>query len=208
MRVAVLGGTGRTGRLIVSELLQRGHDVSALVRDGRGTALPSTVGQLTGDPRDRASVVALVQDCDAVCSALGARGREAPVNAQTARVLIEAMRASGVRRFVGISGAGITVPGDRKSIRDRVISAVLQRLGGRTVQDKAEEYEQWAVSGLDWTLIRPPRLTDGDATGEIEHAASTSPRRTAITRADLATLVVDCLELHSYVGAAPLVAGR
>ena len=208
MRVAVVGGTGRTGQLVVSELLQRGHDVTALGRNEQTSSLPSSVRQLEGDARDLGAVMMLVRDCDAVCSAVGPRNAKHPVNAAVARVLIVAMRTHGVRRFVGVSGAGITVPGDRKSVRDRVISFLLQRLGGPVVQDKADEYEQWAVSGLDWTLIRPPRLLDGDATGRIEHAASTSPHRTTITRADLAHLVVDCLELGSYIQAAPLTARR
>lgn len=113
-----------------------------------------------------------------------------------------------MRRFVGISGAGITIPGDRKSARDRVISAAMQHLGGASVRDKAEEYELWAVSNLDWAFIRPPRLIDGDATGAIEHAASTSPRRTTITRTDLASFAVDCVTHGHHIAMAPLVAGR
>ncbi len=115
------------------------------------------------------------------------------------------LREAGVRRFVGISGAGIDVPGDRKSRRDRIVSALIQRLGGAAVADKPREYAVWAQSGLDWTLVRPPRLTDDPATGRVEHHASTSPRATAVGRDDLAAFVLDCVEQSSYVGAAPLV---
>lgn len=107
VHVAVLGGTGRTGQLVVSELLQRGHDVTALVRTGQDSSLPSTVRQLEGDARDLGAAMALIRDCDAVCSALGSRTAREPVNAAAARVLIVAMRTQGVHRFVGISGAGM-----------------------------------------------------------------------------------------------------
>ena len=118
------------------------------------------------------------------------------------------MQAAGIRRFVGVSGAGIDVPGDRKSARDRLISALVRRFGGEAVRDKAVERELWAASDLDWTLVRPPRLVDGPATGRLEHAAHRSPRRTSLPRADLAAFVADLVERSQYVRQAPLVAGR
>ncbi|WP_375388844.1 NAD(P)-dependent oxidoreductase [uncultured Amnibacterium sp.] len=206
MRIAVLGATGRTGRLLADELLRRDHEVVALVRDAASAALQPRVGTVEGDARDAAAVDRLLTGTAAVCSALGPRRGDPAIAADVAEVLIAAMRTRGVRRFVGISGAGVTIPGDRKSPRDRAISAAMQRLGGAMVRDKRDEYERWAASGLDWTLVRPPRLVDTDAAGAVEHAASTSPRRTSIARADLAAFLVDCVEQGRYVGAAPLVA--
>ena len=208
MRVAVLGATGRTGRLVVDELLRRGHEVVALVRDPARARLPAQVRTLPGDARDGRALPPLLTGADAVVSALGPRRGDATLHRDVAGVLIEAMRAAGVRRFVGISGAGIDVPGDAKRLRDRIVSAAIQRFGGDAVRDKVLEHQAWAVSGLDWTLVRPPRLVDHPATGRVEHAASRSPRATSVPRADLAAFVVaDCVEQGSYVGAAPLVAG-
>jgi putative NADH-flavin reductase len=208
VRVAVLGATGRTGRAVVDELLLRSHEVVALVRDPQTSGLPPGVAAVGGDARDRSAVTALVGGAQSVVSALGPRRKDVTLHREVAPLLVEAMRGAGVRRFVGISGAGVDVPGDDKSRRDRVVSALIQRLGGRAVQDKALEQQVWAASGLDWTLVRPPRLVEGEATGAVEHAASRSPRTTRIRRADLARFVVDCLEQELYVGAAPLVAGR
>lgn len=202
MRVAVVGATGRTGRLVVAELLRRGLEVRALIRPPRTVAFPDAVAVVRGDARDRDVLVALLRDCDAVCSALGPSNDKPAVNSSAARVLIEATRMTSVNRFVGVSGAGSTVPGDRKRVRDRLLSAALQRFGGATVADKVDEHELWAVSGLGWTLVRPPRLTDRPATGEVEHAASTSPHKTTISRADLAAFLVDCVERGSYPNAA------
>ena len=208
MRVAVLGATGRTGRLVVDELLRRSHDVVALVRDPASAGLPSAVETVQGDARDPVAVAALLDGAQAVLSGLGPRRGDATLHREVAGRLVEAMRAAGVRRFVGISGAGIDVPGDAKSRRDRVVSALIQRFGGQAVQDKAVEHRTWAASSLDWTLVRPPRLVDRAGTGEVEHSASRSPRSTQVRRADLARFVVDCVEQDLYVGAAPLVAGR
>lgn len=207
MRVAVLGATGATGRLVVEELARRRHDVTALVRTVP-TGEVRDVRWVQGDARDPSGVADLVQGAGAVVSALGPRKGDATLHRDVTPHLASAMQAAGVRRFVGVSGAGIDVPGDRKSTRDRLISALVRRFGGEAVRDKAVERELWAATDLEWTLVRPPRLVDGPATGAVEHAAATSPKRTSISRADLAAFVVDLVERPDYVRQAPLVAAR
>ena len=207
MRVAVLGATGSTGRLVVAELVRRGHEVTALSRTAPSASAPE-VRWVEGDARDAAVVAELVKGAGAVVSALGPRKGDATLHRDVTPHLVSAMRAAGVRRFVGVSGAGIDVPGDRKSPRDRLISALVRRFGGEAVRDKAVERELWAATDLDWTLVRPPRLVDGPATGAVEHSAARSPSRTSISRADLAAFVVDLVEQPDYVREAPLVAAR
>ena len=207
MQVAVLGATGATGRLVVDELVRRGHEVAALTRAAPPAGAPA-VRWVEGDARDATALAALVSGADAVVSALGPRRGDRTLHREVAPHLIDAMGTAGVRRFVGVSGAGIDVPGDRKSARDRLISALVRRLGGEAVRDKAVERELWAASDLDWTLVRPPRLVDGPGTGRLEHSADRSPRRTSLTRADLAAFVVQLVERPEYVRQAPLVAER
>ena len=74
------------------------------------------------------------------------------------------------------------------------------------VADKPAELRAYAASGLRWTLVRPPRLVDGPATGRVEHHAHRSTRSTRITRADLAAFVADVLEQDLYEQQAPFVA--
>jgi putative NADH-flavin reductase len=205
--VAVLGATGRTGHLLVTELLDRGHSVSVLVRD------PSRLGSLgerahvvTGSSDDAEAVTGLLDGANAVASALGPVAKDGTLHQRTASVLIPAMRKAGIHRFVGISGAGIDVPGDQKSLVNVVISKIIQTVGGAVVKDKPVEYEMWAASGLDWTLVRPPRLKDGAATGRVEHDAHRSTRSTSMTRGDLAVFVADVLEQNLYINQAPFAA--
>jgi putative NADH-flavin reductase len=205
VKVAVLGATGRTGRLVIDELLRRRHAAVALVRDPALAALPDPVRLERGDARDAAALRNLVTGTDAVVSALGPVRGDRTLHREVAPLLREAMRAAGVRRFVGISGAGIDVPGDTKSARDRLVSALIQRFGGNAARDKADEHRTWADSDLTWTLVRPPRLVDDPGTGHVEHSAHRSARRTKLTRADLAGFVVDCLEQGLHLREAPLV---
>jgi putative NADH-flavin reductase len=208
MNIAVLGATGRTGRLLVAELLRRGHTVTALVRDrARLGATGDRVRVVVGDSRDAQALARLVHEADAVVSALGPKAKEPDLHQQTAAALIAAMQTAGVRRFVGVSGAGIDVPGDAKARSARTISWLIRTFGGAVVADKPAEYRAFAASDLDWTLVRPPRLTEGPAKGRVEHDAHRSTKSTTISRADLARFLADVVEQHQYVREAPFVAG-
>lgn len=207
MKIAVIGATGRTGRPVVEELLRRGHGVAVLVRDpAKLSDVAARVEVHVGDSRSTADLDRLVAGADAVISTLGPTAKEASLHAETATALIASMSAAGVARLVGVSGAGIDVPGDRKSLSARVISKAIQTLGGAVVKDKPAEYEVYAASDLDWTLVRPPRLVDGEATGRVEHDAHRSTSSTKIVRADLAAFLVDVVEREFYVRQAPFVA--
>lgn len=209
MKIAVLGATGRTGTPLVDELLRRGHELSVLVRT------PDKLGErrdrvrvVTGSSTDPQALDQLLAGVDAVVSALGPTNKEANLHSETAKSLVAVMPRHGVTRFVGISGAGIDVPGDQKGARDKVVSFLIQKLGGKVVADKPAEYRVLAASDLDWTLVRPPRLQDGPATGRVDHDAHTPGRSSSIRRADLAVFLVDVLEHGLYSRQAPFVSQR
>lgn len=206
MLITVLGATGRTGAPLVEELLGRGHTVTALVRDpAKLGPAAERIRVVVGDSTDPMTLGNALEGAEAVVSALGPTKKEPDVHSRTAEALLEAMPARGVGRFVGISGAGTDCPGDRKGARDRVISAMIQRLGGALAADKLREYQTFAASDLDWTLVRPPRLVDGPATGRITHDAHTPGRSSSIRRADLAIFLADVQDQHLYPQEAPFV---
>ena len=206
MKIAVIGATGRTGRLLVTELLRRGHSVTVLVRDpARLDDLSGRVEVIVGDSRTRADLDRLVAGVDAVVSALGPTAKEGSLHTDTATALVDAMGAAGVTRFVGVSGAGIDVPGDQKSTSAKLISRTIQAIGGEVVKDKPAEYAVYDASDLDWTLVRPPRLIDGGPT-QLEHDAHRSTRSTKMTRADLAVFLADVVEQGLYSRQAPFAA--
>jgi putative NADH-flavin reductase len=208
VNIALLGATGRTGRHVLTTALQRGHQVTVLVRDP--DRLPGEyrdrVRVVIGESTDPAALSQLVVGADAVVSALGPTGRQTDLHTRTAQALTQVMRTTGTRRFVGVSGAGIDVPGDQKATRDKVISRLIRMFGGAVVKDKPAEYLVWAASDLDWTLVRPPRLIDGPPSGRLEHNAHRSTRSTKITRADLGAFLIEVAEGEKYVRTAPFVA--
>ena len=97
MKVAVIGASGRTGHLLVEELLRRGHHVTALVRDPVGLGdLAGHVTVVIGDSRK--DLGPLVAGTDAVLSAFGPTRKEPALHQDSAAALITAMRKHGVRR--------------------------------------------------------------------------------------------------------------
>lgn len=210
MNVALIGATGRTGRLVLAELLRRGHTVTALVRSAEKLGSSrDKVHVVLGSSTDPAALDQLLTGAQAVVSALGPTKEEHTLHTDTAKALIQSMPQHSVTRFVGISGAGIDVPGDRKGPKDQAISFLIQKLGGAVVADKPAEYREFATSDLDWTLVRPPRLVDGLATGTITHDAQTPGHASSIRRTDLAAFLADVVENNLYPRQAPFVsAGR
>lgn len=208
MKIAVLGGTGRTGSLLVEELLANGHEVRMLARDPRKAArVAERVELIEGDVRDADAVARTLNGTGAVASALGPVGRDTALLRDTARLVTSAMEHAHISRYVGISVAGLTLPGDRKRPRDKVISWLLNRAGGELAKDKIAEYEAWEGSGLDWTLVRVPRLVDGPL-GEVDVDTHVSGRRTTLTRANLARFIATTVVDSRYTRTAPFVSDR
>lgn len=208
MKITVLGGTGRTGRVLVPELLADGHEVTLLVRDpAKAQAFVGRAAVVVGDIRDSTSVARALAGAGAVASALGPVGKDTTLLRDTATMLTRAMADANVPRYVGISVAGLTLPGDRKRDRDKIISWLLNALGGELAKDKIVEHDIWHRSRLDWTLVRVPRLTDGPLS-EVDHDAHVSGRRTSLTRSNLARFIADTVSTGDHSRSAPFVSDR
>lgn len=208
MKITVLGGTGRTGRLLVPDLLADGHEVTMLVRDpAKAEAFKGRAAIVVGDIRDAATVSQSLAGADAVASTLGPVGKDTTLLRDTAAMLTTAMVDAHVPRYVGISVAGLTLPGDRKRSRDEVISWLLNTFGGELAKDKIAEHDIWQRSSLDWTLVRVPRLVDGPAS-KVDHDAHVSGRRTSLSRGNLARFIADAVRTGDYSRNAPFVSNR
>lgn len=208
MRIAVLGATGRTGQLMVAELLHRGHELSVLARTPERLGVTAGSVRVVTGSADADSLASLLEGAGAVVSTLGPTSRDSTVMSDTARVLVPAMDERGIRRYVGVSGTGVDMEGDLKGRKDRLISSMIRRVGGPMATDKAQEYRIFVASDLDWTLARPPRLVDGPATGRVVHDAHTPGRSSSIRRSDLAVFLADVVEQDLYVRQSPFVSAR
>ncbi|WP_152393798.1 NAD(P)-dependent oxidoreductase [Paenibacillus guangzhouensis] len=193
MKMAVFGATGGTGRQVVMQALALGHEVTAIVRN------PDKVGIrhdrleiVRGDVLDLPSFSRSIAGQDAVLSALGVNHRKpTTVYSEGTENIAKAMYASGVRRLICLSSAGLAIPPDTPILQRLVIQLVIQRMYKHPYEDMDRMEASVRRSGLNWTVIRPPRLTNGAKTGIYRTAANHHlPKAQGISREDLADFML------------------
>jgi putative NADH-flavin reductase len=199
MKLTIFGATGGTGSQLVQQALAAGHEVTAVVRDpsrlSAGDLRPEVV---RADVMDPAAIEQVVAGRDAVVTAIGSRTVRVPttVCADSARSIVSAMERAGVQRLVLVSAAGLSADaGDGPVTRYVVKPLLLQRILKHPFADMRRAEEEVRASGLRWTIVRPPRLTDGARTGRYRRAEELSIRGgRSISRADLADSVLRLVE--------------
>ncbi|WP_276259994.1 NAD(P)-dependent oxidoreductase [Haloglomus litoreum] len=212
MRITVFGASGRTGVPLVRQALDRGHEVVAFVRspDGfpvAGEGLTVVEGDAyTGDGVTEA-VSPRGQSVDAVVSVLGQTG-DGPDDLLTVAGdrITQAMAEAGVERFVTLVGAGVREPGESPSLQDRVMGGLLKLLVREVLADAETHVEHVRATDLDWTVVRAPRLVDGEGEGDYR-AGDIDLGFESVARADVARLILDCLEGDLYRRELPKVGG-
>ncbi len=202
MKIAVLGATGKTGRLFVEQALAAGHELKVLARNP--AALPAQQARLEiiqGDAADATAVARLVEGTDAVVSALGPTKTQKDICSQATQNVL----AAKPKRYVAVSGAGIDWPGDKKDLPAKLISMMIRLLAKEVFEDKAREAALIRASDVPFVLVRAPRLVDAAGTGSPRVGLERSPGAT-LPRADLARFLLSCLTSETYWGKAPFVA--
>ena len=209
-RVAVFGGTGRIGHLVTEQLLAAGHDVTLLVRSpDKVTSHDSRLSVHVGQLSDAEAVAGVVRGSDAVISALGPslkRGaRGTPVMDGTL-VIVTAMEAAGVRRFIGLATPSVADPRDLPTLKARLLPLMARAAFPNALTELRGMMLAVAGSDLDWTLARITRPVDGPARGTVRAGFLGRDRvGWAMTRADIAAFLVGQLEDETYLRAAPAI---
>jgi putative NADH-flavin reductase len=208
MKFTIFAATGGIGRQILEQAIAAGHDVTAVVRNPKRLSREVRVVTANLAAPDPAALESAVKGADAVLSALGARSAsEAGVAWQGTRAIVQAMKVTGVRRIVVVSAAPIgTVPSPGRPQppkHDPGDGFFMRNLfGPLTKAALRKHYADLALmedilrdSGLDWTVVRPPRLTNKPLTGAYRTAYGQNLRRGLfISRADVAHLMLRLLK--------------
>ena len=206
MNITIFGSTGGTGRELVRLALERGHSVTAVARDPNAVNLAhQRLVVHRADVLDPDLPPPVIVGADAVMSALGSAVGRTPTTVYSAGIanILEAMRAADVRRFVGISASPV-IPRSEAPVSQRLlVFPILYRFFGGAYTDMRRMEELLRASQAEWTVLRPPMLTDKPATGRYRTAFNQNVRRGRwITRSDLAAAMLDVLEDRSTVRAA------
>jgi putative NADH-flavin reductase len=208
-KIVILGATGPTGRHIVSQAVSRGHDVTVLVRSLEKAADLKGAKLVVGDACDENALRQALKGRDAVISALGTPAsafREVSLLSTSSKALVDAMKVEGLSRLVAITGMGA---GDSRghggALFDHVIFPLLLR---KVYADKNRQEEIIRASGLNWTIVRPTILTNTIGTGSVRALTELQGFHGGnISRADVATFVLDQVVSDQWRHRSPLITG-
>lgn len=194
MKILVLGASGRTGQKFVHHARNQ-HEVLAFGRRKAPGVSLSKVG-VFGDE----CFAEMVQASDAVVSCLASTNSEPVCSKATKALLAE---KPGVR-YVTIAEAAVDHPQDRKGVPDIIAGGIMRLIVGGMLADRQKELEMLMQSQPAWTVLRPPRLVNGRATGAWQ-TTSDRPATTWIDRDDLARALLEMVESSTHLGTAPFV---
>ena len=203
----MFGATGRTGSRVLERVLAAGHEVRVLVRDPAKLGdVADRVVVVVGDVLDAGAVDRTVAGAEVVLALFG-QVTASPVDLQTrgTRLIVQAMQRHGVSRLVTLSGGGLRAPQDRPKLPDRVIRTLLRLLAARVLADAEGHLAVLEGSGLDWTVVRGPRLTLEPGTGRYRVGWVGVDASTRISRDDLADFILTQIDDRRFVGQLPFV---
>ncbi|BCY08748.1 NADH-flavin reductase [Actinoplanes sp. L3-i22] len=203
MRVAVLGASGATGRHVVHAALDRGHSVTACVRRNATFAERERLTEaIWPDVNDIPALTGALIGADVVISTLGgADSGPTTVCTDGIRTTLAAMTATGLTRLIAVSAHGVLETHDRSLYSLAVWAGVADRM-----RDKETMEPLITRSDLDWTIARPPKLSDRPATANSRIGTDLPIHVwSSIGRADLAAFLIDEAETPRFVRAYPRI---
>ncbi len=196
-RAAVVGGHGQIARLLHPLLVEAGHTPVALVRKEQYRAELERLGaevRVLDIERDAAAAFAAAfEGCGAVVFAAGGGldgniERKRTVDLEGSLKSIEGASLTGIRRFIQVSAIGVDAP----------LPEGTAPVWKAYVEAKRDSDSALRESGLDWTILRPGRLTDDPGTGRVRLAAEVE--RGDIPRADVAAVLAAVLDDDRAIG--------
>lgn len=211
MKLAVFGATGGVGTQLVKLALEQGHTVTAVMRNPAKFTLPSH-DQLhlvtVPDLADTERVQATISGSDAALSGVGPSGsKDVTAASVPTRHILTALQGAGIERFVAVSAAPVgPIPEEDSFLNRRVVYGLTRKFFAGIYADLAVMEQEIAASGLQWTVVRPPKLT-GKPVGEYRIAIGGNvPRGMFASRAEVAhamlALLADDRAIRQAVGVA------
>jgi len=195
--ILVFGASGGTGLEVVEQALEAGHKVTAILR--HPDKFPIRHEQLRiikGDVLNSITYENTFFGMDVVISCLGTRNREATVvYSQGVTNILQAMQKVGMDRIICLSAGAVEIAPNTSFLMKFLIKNILQKLFKYSYADMLLMEGILHGSNLNWTVIRPPRLLNGDRTGKYRTSINEFiPNMSSLNRADLADYIIHHLD--------------
>jgi putative NADH-flavin reductase len=210
-KLLVIGASRGIGLETVKAALLAGHSVRALARSAARIPIKNAaLDKVSGDALDSDTIRSALQDVNVVIQTLGvdiaprAIIERTTLFSQSTRILVDAMKAAGVKRLIAVTGLGA---GDSRGHGGLLYDVVIFPLLLKRVYDD-KDVQEWIIrsSGLDWTIVRPGLLTNNPATGRYRVLTVAQDWRFGrISRADVADFLIRQVDDRSLIGTTPLL---
>ena len=206
IKIAVLGGGGRTGKYLVTQLLSQGYTIKLLLRSPENFQLEGPfIEIIKGDAIDAEAIHSLVQGCKAVISTIGQRKDEPLVASQATINILKAMTAYGISRYILVAGLNVDTPFDKKSAKTIAATEWMKMNFPVIHEDRQKTYSILSTSDVNWTLVRVPFIeftdTEGETIVSVEDCGGSK-----ISANDIATFVIEQLSDETYIKKSPFIA--
>jgi putative NADH-flavin reductase len=196
MKIAVIGATGGIGQKVVEQALEKGHEVVAVMRNPQALALSGKrLEKRAADVTDAESVRKAIDGTEVVVSAIGTNVVKQPTTLCTDGIanIISAMRELNVIRLIAVGASGYVDHPRQTFFVDFLQKYIVQKILRNIFDDLKRMEAVINESDLDWTIVRPPKLTNGKHTGKYRIEEEAVIGGLSISRADVADFIVNHL---------------
>ncbi|MBI5430884.1 MAG: NAD(P)H-binding protein [Nitrosomonadales bacterium] len=206
--IAIFGGSGATGKALISDAVSKGLRVRALARkSGSIDFAPDRVEVLAGSPSNAENVLSAMRGCAAVICVFGPRPPYADIFCESATAtIVGAMRQLGIARLICQTGGMIGDYSANRTLPFQWMTDMFKRRSPQVARDREGQENVVKRSGLDWTIVKPPRLTDGKAKGSWQAGPDIRVGMlSSIARGDLADFLVEETLYPQHIGQAVFI---
>ncbi|MBC9798258.1 NAD(P)-dependent oxidoreductase [Sinomicrobium weinanense] len=208
IKIAVIGGTGKSGKYLTRQLTDQGFPIKLLLRNPKNLIINHpNVEIVEGNVANYADVLRLIMDCKAVISTLGlgVPPSEPTIFSQATANVIKAMNVLNVHRYIVITGLSVDTPLDNKGPKTAYGTVWMKKTFPVSTTDKQREYEILTASSVDWTLVRLPLIVQTEESCKVDMSLKDCPGD-KISATDLATFLIGQLDSKSFIRKAPFIA--
>lgn len=205
--IALFGGSGQTGQPFLEKALDKGYKVKALARNPSKIPQQSDLLEIVqGDVLNAEDVQRTVEGADVVVSLFGhVKGSPKWLQSDGTNHILSAMQEAGVQKIISLSGGGLPFEKDQPKFADKMIRTIMKIAVPRVLNDAVRHAEILRSSGLDWVIVRGPRLTNEPEKGEYRIGWVGVNASTSIGRADLADFLLKQVESRQFIHQMPFV---
>ncbi len=206
MKIALFGATGNVGQRLLQESLERGHDVTAIVRDpARLTVSNDHLAVVTGDATDEPSIIETVRGHDAVIASIsGRRDGNAEHIPGAARALLTALPEANVNRLIWVGGAGSLEVAPGIKMVDTPNFPDAYKVEALAQDESLNLFRAASDDGIEWTFLSPAALLEpGQRTGKFrlggDQLITDAEGNSRISIEDFAVALIDEVETPHHI---------